>query len=44
MNWKTGLNYGWWKNPDVWAGGIVLFILCPMMWLLLAAWFLKPWW
>ena len=43
---RHGLPYGWWKNPDVWAGAIVLFILCPMMWLLLAAWFLdwKPWW
>ena len=43
---KRGLPYGWWKSADVWAGAIVLFILCPMVWLLLAAWFLdwKPVW
>lgn len=43
---RHGLPYGWWKNPDIWAGAIVLFVLCPMTWLLLAAWFLdwKPWW
>lgn len=46
MNWKTGLDYGWWKSADFWAGAIVLFILGPMMWLILAAWFLdwKPFW
>lgn len=43
---RHGLPYGWWKNSDIWAGAIVLFILSPMMWLILAAWFLdwKPFW
>jgi len=24
---RRGLPYGWWKNTDVWAGGLSLLIL-----------------
>lgn len=43
---KHGLPYGWWRSPDFWATAMFLFIACPMMWLILAAWWLdwKPWW
>lgn len=43
---RHGLPYGWWKNPDVWAGGICLLLFAVTMLGILAAWFLdwKPFW
>lgn len=37
MNWRTGLPYGWWRNPDVWAGALIIPLL-------IIAMFLLGWW
>ena len=43
---KRGLRYGWWKDPDVWAGFLLVVILGFFGAALLGAWFLdwKGWW
>jgi hypothetical protein len=43
MNWKTGLDYGWWKSTDFWTAVIVMacvLILAGIGSLLFGAWFL----
>lgn len=37
---RQGLPYGWWRDADFWALMFFVFVACPMLWFILAAWFL----
>jgi hypothetical protein len=47
---KRGLPYGWWKDPDTWAGAVLLLTVIGLGIVLFGAWFLAwqlddlPWW
>jgi hypothetical protein len=36
---KRGLPFGWWRNPDVWAAGVLLIVVVGLSVVLLGAWF-----
>jgi hypothetical protein len=46
MNWKTGLDYGWWRDPNVWALIAWILIGVPVIAAILFGWYAdgKPWW
>lgn len=40
MNWKNGLPFGWWRNPDVWATAFSVLTLAVVGVLLVDWWLL----
>ena len=39
MNWKTGLDYGWWKSLDLWVGVFLVMALAAYGTAVLSGWF-----
>lgn len=37
---RRGLPYGWWKSPDFWATVLFLFVACPILWVIIVAWWM----